>query len=312
VAKYRKVDPRIWNDEKFRSLTERGKLVFFFLLTHPHMTALGAMRATIQGLGAEYGVAEKAFREAFKEVLREGMVEVDEKASLMVLPKFIFYNRPESPNVLKAWGEAVELLPECDLRTAHLRRVKAFAEGLEEGFVKVIPEDILKGARKTIGNREQEQEQEQEERSSPTPVGIARVRFDEFWNLHHQGPKAEAAKEYRKLGPDVPPDDELLAILARQIEERKQADRAGVFVARLQDLVRWLRKRRWEDAAVQVEAPLAGTAGLPPQPTWKCPKCRRPIAPPERGGGACGPCATAWPQEVLEQYLEDEKARGAA
>ena len=53
MGRYRKIDPRIWNDEAFRALSDRGKLVFLFILTHPHMTSLGAMRASTLGLAAE-------------------------------------------------------------------------------------------------------------------------------------------------------------------------------------------------------------------------------------------------------------------
>ena len=38
MSRYRKVDPRIWNDEKFRTLTDNGKLVFFMLLTQPFLS----------------------------------------------------------------------------------------------------------------------------------------------------------------------------------------------------------------------------------------------------------------------------------
>ncbi len=53
MARYRKVDPKIWNDEKFRALSDDGKLAFFMLLTHPHMTAVGAMRAMPSGMASE-------------------------------------------------------------------------------------------------------------------------------------------------------------------------------------------------------------------------------------------------------------------
>jgi hypothetical protein len=53
MGRYRKIDPRIHNDAKFRALSERGKLLLFTILTHPHMTALGAMRATESGLCEE-------------------------------------------------------------------------------------------------------------------------------------------------------------------------------------------------------------------------------------------------------------------
>ena len=128
MAKYRKIDPRIWNDAKFMSLSDDGKLAFLFLLTHPHMTALGAMRATLAGLAEEIGWETEAFREAFREALAEGMAKHDKKACLVALPNFIKYNKPESPNVIKAWDQALDLLPECSLKAEIIQHVKAFTE----------------------------------------------------------------------------------------------------------------------------------------------------------------------------------------
>ena len=50
--RYRKVALVIWQDEKFRAFTDDGKLAFLFLLTHPAMTSVGAMRATVAAISA--------------------------------------------------------------------------------------------------------------------------------------------------------------------------------------------------------------------------------------------------------------------
>jgi hypothetical protein len=160
MAKYRKVDPRIWNDAKFRELSDNGKLVFFMLLTHPNMTSLGAMRASVAGLAEEMGWTLKAFREAFAEALSKGMAEHDEKACLIALPRFIKYNPPESPNVVKAWVKALDLLPECGLKTRVVMRAKGYAEGLGKGFGKALPEAFSETLPKSMPNQEQEQEQD--------------------------------------------------------------------------------------------------------------------------------------------------------
>lgn len=157
MSRYRKVDPRIWNDRKFSDLGDRAKLVFFMLLTHPNMTALGAMRSTTSGLAEELGWDAEAFREAFREVIAEGMAEHDQKACMIALPNFIRYNPPESPNVVKAWVGALDLLPECTLKTRVIARSKAFAEGMNKGFAEALPEAFAKG----MPYQEQEQEQEQ-------------------------------------------------------------------------------------------------------------------------------------------------------
>ena len=157
MAHYRKIDPRMWNDEKFRTLSTEGKLAFVLLLTHPHMTALGAMRATIPGLAAELG--GKGFAEAFREVFAKGLAKHDEKASCVYLPRFLKYNKPESPNVVKAWAHSIDLIPECSLKGELIQEVKGYAEALPEAFGKALPEAFAKA----MPNQEQEQEQKQQQ-----------------------------------------------------------------------------------------------------------------------------------------------------
>jgi hypothetical protein len=140
VARYRKIDTRIWNDEKFRELSDDAKLVFFFLLTHPHMTSIGAVRATLPGLAAEIKWTSESLQRAFAEASSRGMAKHDAEASVIWLPNFIRYNAPENPNVLKAWASAVELLPECDLTREAVQAVKDFSKELPESFQKELPE----------------------------------------------------------------------------------------------------------------------------------------------------------------------------
>lgn len=143
MSHYRKVDVKIWNDEKFVSLSVEGKLGFIMLLTHPMMTALGAMRGTLGGIAEELCCGDEGRREAFREglrdVFRKGMAEADEKASLIVLPNFLKYNLPESPNVVKAWVKAAELIPEGPLKNRTIQRAVGFAEAMSKGFAEAIP-----------------------------------------------------------------------------------------------------------------------------------------------------------------------------
>jgi hypothetical protein len=144
MARYAKVHRSIWLDARFRSLTERGKLVFLFLLTHPGMTMLGAMRATIPGLAAELEMPIKAFQEAFRETLSRGIAKYDLNSSLLWFPNFLKYNKPESPNVVRAWPDAFELIPECSLKGHIFEQLEAFTEGLSEGFRQAFKEVFLK------------------------------------------------------------------------------------------------------------------------------------------------------------------------
>lgn len=134
MARYRKVATRIWNDEAFMALSDDGQLAFLFILTHPQMTSLGAMRATVPGLAAEKRWPVAKFRRAVDECIDLGMVEFDERASFLSMPQFLKHNQPESANVVKSWPSILDLLPECDSRRRTIERVADLVEGLPVGL----------------------------------------------------------------------------------------------------------------------------------------------------------------------------------
>ena len=141
--KYRKISPCIWNDAKVRELSDKGKLALLFLLTHPHMTPLGAIRANAPGLACELGWSEKVFRKAFGEVLALGIAKEDAKAPLVWFPNFLRHNMPESPKVVRSWVGAFRDLPESPLKGAMLERtgeaVRTLGEGFRSAFAEAFP-----------------------------------------------------------------------------------------------------------------------------------------------------------------------------
>ena len=55
MARYRKIDVRIWNDRKFRELDDNAKLAFLLLLTHPDTNQLGFIRSRSVSLAFDLG-----------------------------------------------------------------------------------------------------------------------------------------------------------------------------------------------------------------------------------------------------------------
>ena len=147
-TRYRKVSSAFWNDAGVLRLSNEGKLAFLFVLTHPNMTSLGMMRATMSGLAEELGWDVEAFREAF----REGMVEASMEAPLVACPNFMKHNKPESPNVIKSWERILPELPECELKTQQIQRVKGFVEALPKAFREALPEAFREGFAKAYLN----------------------------------------------------------------------------------------------------------------------------------------------------------------
>lgn len=131
--RYRKISVCIWNDAKFMALSNDAKLIVFFMLTHPALTQIGALRANVPGLAYELGMEFEAFKKGFEEVLKQGIVKHDGKL-LFWFPNFLKYNLPESPNVVKSWRYGFNELPESDLKTDILIGVKSLVDGLSQGF----------------------------------------------------------------------------------------------------------------------------------------------------------------------------------
>lgn len=159
LGRYSKVYRRVWRDEKFRSLSDRGKLLFLRFMTAPELGSIpGLVIGTDVHFARTLGWDTKAFGEAFGEAFAKGMVKADWESGLVWLPRATRYNRPESPNVVRGWRREWPEIPECELKRQAFRALKAFAEGFGKAFAEAFAEAF----RDPSPNQEQEQEQEQD------------------------------------------------------------------------------------------------------------------------------------------------------
>ena len=202
MAKYRKIAPSIWNDAKFRTLSDNARLVFFLLLTHPQTSAIGTLRAYPQGLAPEMGWSLNVFCQALGELQNQGMVICSEQDGLLWLPNFMKYNAPESPNVLRSWVGSLDQCPECELKKRIATQVgtyarnlgpaygqafaqgfaqtfgktfqEAFPEAFKEAFPEAFQEAFPEAFPEAFGQPSPNQEQEQEQDFGDAPeAGIA-------------------------------------------------------------------------------------------------------------------------------------------
>lgn len=119
---YRRVEVRIWNDEKFRHLSLEGASVFFHLLSHPDLRPYGAIRSSEKGLAAEYPFFDsKRYAKGFAELLAKGFVVQSANGCFIRLKNFLKYNFPDNKNFLISWINSLEYLPECSERTQLLQ-----------------------------------------------------------------------------------------------------------------------------------------------------------------------------------------------
>lgn len=178
MARYAKIDRRMYADEKYRRLTQPapcGQVLWWHLLA-------GRQAGIIPGLCSigESAFAEqlnwplRGFRAAFREVMREKMVEVDWQARVVWVPNAIRYNSPHNPNVVRSWGDSWDELPECELKVKAWNHLKGFMESLGKGFAEAFRQACPNHSANHSPIQEQEQEQEQEQyKNPPTPRGGA-------------------------------------------------------------------------------------------------------------------------------------------
>jgi hypothetical protein len=246
MARFRKVDVRIWNDAKFTSLSNHGKLIFLFLVTHPSLTMIGAMRATAPGLAAELAMPLEDFQRAFREALSKGMAKVDANACLIWLPNFLRYNKPESPNVVRAWPEAFDMLPECAMKGELFERLKDFVEGMSEAFREAFREAFPKDLAKRMPNQEQEQEQEQETTSrNKHGVDPRHARFKDlvakYWTRHNSlgmpwdGAEAKQLSALLAANPALDEATFRSLLLSRHRSDVNHAERPRQWLTRVTD-----------------------------------------------------------------------------
>lgn len=180
MARFSKVERRMWIDEKFRALSRpppNAQTLWTYLLTGPHNGPIPGLFAAGEAALAEalewplhatdwtperyreaFGEGSpKGFRECFAELSGKGMAKADWRSRLVFLPNGPRHNHPESPNVVTGWGRAYDELPECALKIEALPVLRSvvmeMGKGFREAFRKAFP--------KTSANQEQEQEQEQ-------------------------------------------------------------------------------------------------------------------------------------------------------
>jgi hypothetical protein len=159
MSRYRKIDPRTWNDEKFTAFDPFEKLLWFALLTHPLMTPMGAGLIYPGVLDAIIGNEENwCFRrqetcrehraETYLEAFQERFLIYRDR-SLLIVKNYLIYNLPDNPNQLLSWLSSCEELPRSERFRDLLAHLEAQLEGeptwLFDGLLRPMAEQQPRG-----------------------------------------------------------------------------------------------------------------------------------------------------------------------
>jgi hypothetical protein len=292
MKRYRKVTSRLWDDPRISRLSDAALVLYLYMFTHPQQTALGAFRGTCAGLAEERRWTPAKLRKALEELLRAGLIVVDQNASYFGVPEFFVDNRPESPNVVKSWVSAAEYVPDCSAKSEQLRRarricvelglpyVEAFDQGFPEASGKALQEvsgkafqeafgkAFQEGSREASTNKElekelepeREQERELDSECQHVDVLEADDGFEEFWSVYpRKEKKREALDVWRKLRPSPT----LVEKIVRTVSAfKKTADWLRDRGQYIPQPANWLKAARWEDEPTGIPFLSSNSIGL--------------------------------------------------
>ncbi len=179
AAKYRKIDPRFWKDEKVMSLSIEEKAIALYVLT-AQSNRIGLFTFSPALAAEDLGCPPDALAKGFARACDALGWQFDRASRVLWIPRWWKYNPPESWKNLVGNLKDIEDLPKTRLLASFFANLADIPENLRHHFQNACPSDALsmplacpsdalpKGMGKPLAS--QEQEQEQEGKSPPPPA----------------------------------------------------------------------------------------------------------------------------------------------
>ncbi len=138
---YSKLERCIWDKEKFKSLSDDGKLLYLYIITNPHNNLIGFYVLKPGYACEDLGWDRERFTKGLGELLTKPLIEYDEVGSVILdlnqLAKFPLQN----PNQVKSAISKMQALPKNKL-------FQSFAE-----MLKRLDKPLYKPLQEQLGKR---------------------------------------------------------------------------------------------------------------------------------------------------------------
>lgn len=152
MAKWRPVDVRLWNDRKVAALTDRGKLLWLYLLTSPFMLPIpGVIIAGEMAIAEQIGWRPEGVGEGFRELLAKGLgVSIHER--LIWLRKALTYQPIQGPNHIAAIAKSWDDVPHCGMKFEIWQALEIACKGWRNLFTKGVPNPFPNGIQEGVAD----------------------------------------------------------------------------------------------------------------------------------------------------------------
>lgn len=273
MARYNEIYQRTWESSSFKSLSKpepNAQTLWLYLLTGRVKTPLPGIYGI--GLGALSDYLKwfpESLAKCFRELSENDMAYYDEEHSVIYLPSWDRWNKPQNPNVLKSWFTLLDNIPDCHYKLLYLQQLKSLCESLGESFI----ESFENHYGNDMPNPEPEPKPEPKPNPEPKENNGGKPPahsdfenlFEEWWKLYPVKKEKQSCKlEYLKILKEQGKEfhNILLTAINEQIDYRKRADAENemrkndnkelIWLADWIYPIRWLKRRRWEDEIAEV------------------------------------------------------------
>ena len=96
MAVYGKIYTRLWNNHRFRKLTEDGQKLYLYLLSSPHKNTIGFYQIGIPYIQDDLGWAYKRCSNAINDTIRMGFIKYDFESRVVLILDWWKNNKPSN------------------------------------------------------------------------------------------------------------------------------------------------------------------------------------------------------------------------
>ena len=138
MARYRKVDVRIWGDSTFRRLSPlrpSGQALWIILLIGKQTKLIpGLCSIGFNAFAEQLKWSSEDFDSAWTEVAGHDLARADWHAQVVWVPNAIRYNEPRNPNIVTGWAAEWDEIPECKLKKDAHKVLSVYMESRGKSF----------------------------------------------------------------------------------------------------------------------------------------------------------------------------------
>jgi len=131
-GRYVRVATKLWLDEKVRTLSENGRILYLYILTSPHSNMAGYYYLPEMYIAHDLQWSEKRVSGTLRELFEKGLINRCPDTSVTHIPNYLKYNPIQNENQAKGANKRLKELPKTPLIKELEKSCESFTDGLFE------------------------------------------------------------------------------------------------------------------------------------------------------------------------------------